>query len=125
MEEVLGGARRDGLLARRWYSSNDFDLYVWRESTHEIVQFQLFWKRPTKIHDADHIPEEAVTWTRDTGIVRAQVAEAGRYKAPILIGTAGAGVAIDELVEAFIMDTDSSNYPGIQFVMAKLETAKA
>jgi len=118
IEEVPSGARREGPLARRWYSSSHFDLYVWRESTHEIVQFQLFWKRPAKLHDEDHIPEEAITWSRDVGFQQAQVAEAGRYKAPVL--NEHFGMELSELLEAFEQDAMPSNYPDVVFVMAKI-----
>ena len=118
IEEVRSGARQEGSLTRRWYSSSEFDLYVWRESTHEIVQFQLYWKRPAKIHDADHIPEEAITWSREIGLQQAQVGEAGRYKAPVLIEHSE--VEFAEIVAAFESDALPSNYPDIRFVLAKM-----
>ncbi len=117
-DEVVSGARREGPLARRWYTDPHFDLYVWRESAHEIVQFQLFWKRPAKIHDTDHIPEEAVTWSRDCGLQQARVAEAGRYRAPIL--NEHSGIDLTEMIEAFKQHAVPSNYPDVHFVMSKL-----
>lgn len=118
LEEITSGARREGTLSRRWYTDAHFDLYVWRESVHAIVQFQLVWKRPPKIHDSDHIPEEAVTWSRDGGIQQAQVGEAGRYRAPVL--TEHSGIDLTEMVEALKQHAVPSNYPDVHFVMTKI-----
>ena len=119
LEEVLADARREGDLARRWYTSVEFDLFVWRESTHVIVQFQLCWKRGARLEDADHIPEETITWHRDSGVRQHQVREADRYKTPVL--QAGAGVAMDELVTALRGAEGNSGYPDVRFVLATLE----
>ena len=120
LEEIRSGARKEGPLSRRWYCGPEFDLYVWRVSTHEIVQFQLSWKRPTKLHDPDTIPEEVLTWSREHGLRQDQRLEASGYRAPIL--TAGQGVHFDELVAAFAVAAEQSTYPDIRFTLRELQS---
>jgi hypothetical protein len=118
LEEVLSGARREGHLSRRWYTDANFDLYVWREAAHEICQFQLYWKRPAKLTDGDHIPEEAVTWSREGGVQLGQVADAGRYRTPILTGPSE--IDLSEVITALRQHALPSGYPDVRFVLGKL-----
>ena len=119
LDEIRAGARKEGGLARRWYSGPDFDLYVWRESTHEIVQFQLAWKRPAMLHDQDHIPEEVIIWSREGGLRKGQVSESGRYRAPILDG--GGAAQLQDLIEAFAHEAEQASYPDVRFASRKLQ----
>ena len=118
LQEVLSGAGREGALSRRWYSCAEFDVYVWRAAGHDIVMFQLCWKRPARMHELEEVPEEVLNWSREGGIALGHIPASKGYATPIV--NAGAGVTVAEIAAAFEQAARSSSYPDAQFVLCHM-----
>ena len=59
---------------RRWFTSNDLDLFVWYDSEDAIIQFQLCYNKGEN--------EQALTWQREAGLTHHFVddGEGGIYR---------------------------------------------
>ena len=74
LREIQEIRQIEGEPRRRWFSDDILDLYVWYGSDDDIIQFQICYDRGPG--------EQALTWTRDRGILHHSVddGESGIYR---------------------------------------------
>jgi hypothetical protein len=60
LREIRGVEQRNPQLTRRWFQDEYFDLYVWLDTSGEVLRFQLCYERDTR-------RERALEWQRGRG----------------------------------------------------------
>jgi hypothetical protein len=77
LNEVPNTRQIEGESRRRWFFSQEQDLYVWQDDAREITAFQLCYAKSEDEH--------AVYWRSDSGYAHLQVDSKRRYATPFLV----------------------------------------
>ncbi len=110
--EIPNARQHAGEPLRRWFYSNEQDLYAWTDEAAQIVAFQLCYG---KLANAGH---SALHWHRESGFKHLLVEE-GSYGTPLLVANSHFDKAV--VIENF--RTLSAQLPAdiTAFVLALLE----
>jgi len=68
LREIHRVAQRSLERRKRWFQDEYFDLYIWQNNAHEVLELQLCYARGTG-------KERALTWRRGAGFDHAHVEE--------------------------------------------------
>lgn len=90
LREITTARQVPGDPKRRWFTSANFDLYVWLDEGEAPIGFQLCYDKQSREH--------ALTWTASSGFTHMGVdggeSRPGRYKgAPILVANGMVDIA--------------------------------
>ena len=81
LHEIRKTRQHPGEPHRRWFHSQEQDLYIWQDNNRKIVAFQLCYNKPHNEH--------ALYWRHDRGFSHLQVDDgegmASTSQAPILL----------------------------------------
>ena len=89
--------RRDGALVRRWFTDEDFDLYVWLDGAGDMVCFELCYDVARDQH--------VLRWRRGVGYAHHRVDEGsgppGRARASVMLEGGANLVVLQEVITTF------------------------
>ena len=84
LNEITQSEPKDGKRNRRWFTCDEFDLYVWSNDVSSIEKIQLSLKPQYSVCPDDEFFEKVITWDEAGGYCFDKVVYTQRYSTPIL-----------------------------------------